>query len=153
MDRTGGDLLSFLQYFPSVEDLEISWSQLYQTILPELSLKTTHDPIAELPQLRRLQLSLHQRMGIAKDGICQAIQELLSLFNHLPLGHVQHLGVYFEELVYSDAMEEYLEQLVLTMNVMRFAALRTFHLGFTFEVFGLPVGDPWVSYRTYTSQS
>jgi hypothetical protein len=120
-----------------MEDLTISWSLVNQSLSPN------YGSIKGLPQLRRFQLFLLSP-SIEGDVTGRVIQELLSVFLHLPLGHVQTFGVFIEEFVDSLDVQDHLEQLLKAMGMMRFQELKTFHLGFNFAVYNLPSMGLWV---------
>jgi hypothetical protein len=156
VDRDEGDLLSLIKCFPNVDDLKITWSlpstrssHWLLSNLPgffNLSLKPTCNPLTELSQLRRLQILLNPDYNTS-SGISWAIRELRSISDHLPLSHVRHLHVLFEEIIDSQELQENIVQLGVTLGAMRFARLETIHISFNFDVCTLPQMDYWVSHR------
>lgn len=156
MDRNEGDLLSVIKCFPDLNDLKIQWSlpsarrshwiPSHLPGFPNPSLTPTCSPLTCLPRLRRLQILLEPCYQTS-DGFTWAVHELASIFNHLPLIHVRHLHVFFEEIIDPEELQGNIEQLRVTMGAMRFARLETFHRGFNFEVYSPPEEGFWVRHR------
>jgi hypothetical protein len=154
--RNEGDLLSLIKCFPNIDDLKISWSipSVWSTHwllsrLPgfqESSLKPTYNPLTELSQLRRFRILLNPDYNTS-SGISWAIRELRSILDHLPLSHVRHLHVLFEEIIDSQELQENIVQLGVTLGEMRFARLETIHISFNFDVCTLPQMDYWVRHQ------
>jgi hypothetical protein len=134
VDPDGGGLLSLMQCFPNLEKLSISWSISRRR--PLFSLKPTRGTFDGLPHLRRLEILLHPPLDVSWNDSAQ--QELLSLFTHLPLCQLESVGVFFEDLMSSEAMDMYIVPMTLAMRTMRFPNLNLFHIGFNMEVNGQP---------------
>jgi hypothetical protein len=158
VDRNAGDLLSLIKCFPNIDDLKISWSFPSPNIriphwLPghlvgarNLSLRPTRNPLTELSQVRRLQIAFNPDY-VTSRGISWAAHELGLILKHLPLSHVQHLHVIFEEIIDSKELQENIVQLGVTLGAMRFARLETIHISFNLNVCTLPPVDYWVRHR------
>jgi hypothetical protein len=151
VDPDKGELLAFLQCFPNLQNLAISWSRLHDSQQPGCSLKRTREPITELHHLHRLQILLHQDFSNLQlrdpleDPFEKYLPELSSLLGHLPLDHLKHFGVYFSVFLDSGSTPRNLPALLTAISEMRFRELESFHLGFNFDVYSLPILDIWVS--------
>lgn len=151
MDQDEAEPLDLIKCFPSLTNLKISWSLRRYARRSSLSLSPTVQPYMGLPHLHRLQICLHSDF-LNKDRIGRSIREVRSLFCHLPLSYVKHIGVFFEDFA-SSRIEPgaqaatYYQQLATALESMRFPDLESFHLGFDFLVFGVPFIDIWVRRR------
>jgi hypothetical protein len=155
VDPNGDDLLAFIQCFPNVQKLAISWSRVHDTQLARCSsLKYKRGTINGLPRLHSLQILLHPNFSDvdSRDPFEKSVYELISLLRHLPLDHLKRIGVFFEAFLDSQSSQSLVQALVMTMELMRFAELNSFHFGFNFEVYGRPSLDLWVRWlrKIYT---
>jgi hypothetical protein len=141
--------VAFLQCFPKLQNLAISWSRFgkFRGVgPPSRSLIPTPGPVTGLRYLHRLQILLHSNSTSDHTTIAyaRALFELLSLFDHLPLSRLRHLGVFFEDFLNSESTLQSITALVAAMGRMRFPRLDSFHLNFNYEVFDLPALNLWV---------
>jgi hypothetical protein len=146
----GGELLAFLQCFPKLRNLAISWSRRGETRdngRPGFSMKRTPGPATGVRNLDRLQILLHADPSDgehSRSSFARGVLELVALCEHLPLHRLKHFGVFFEAFVDSDSIPEYLAALIMAVGMMRFKRLESFHFGFDFMVWGLPALNLWV---------
>jgi hypothetical protein len=145
-------MLSFLQRFPNLQKATISWKIREPPYVP---LRLTTGQSDDMEHLRHLEILLHPE-DYDKDTfdlLRYGVGELLPLFRHLPLAHITNLGIFFEAFAdsLSPDMDWFLEEFYWIMEEMRFRNLESIHLGFNFNVFGLPSFDLWVRFSVRQS--